>query len=91
MSIRFDRISEAQALMREQGWVGIMIMNHDDYRHLFGRDWARPRAIIPREGAPILISFASEEPELRECARESDVKVFTHVGEQVGDVIGVLR
>jgi Xaa-Pro aminopeptidase len=91
MSIRFDRIERAQALMREQGWVGIMIMNHDDYRYFIGRDWAQPRAIIPREGAPILISFAGEEPELREYARESDVKLFTHVGEQMGDVIGAFR
>lgn len=91
VSIRFDRIREAQALMREQGWVGIMIMNHDDYRYFFGRDWAQPRAIIPCEGAPILISFAGEEPELREYAQGSNVKVFTHVGEQMGKVIGEFR
>ncbi|NIV30830.1 MAG: hypothetical protein GWN58_15450 [Anaerolineae bacterium] len=91
MSIRFDRVKKAQALMREQGWVGIMIMNHDDYRYFFGRDWAQPRAIIPLEGPPVFISFAGEEPELREYAHGSDVKVFTHVGEQMGDVIGVFR
>jgi Xaa-Pro aminopeptidase len=91
MSIRFERIEKAQALMREQGWVGIMIMNHDDYRYFFGRDWAQPRAIIPREGAPILICFAGEEPELREYARGSDVKVFTHVGGQMAEVIGAFR
>jgi Xaa-Pro aminopeptidase len=91
MSIRLDRIREAQTLMREQGWVGMMIMNHDDYRYFFGRDWAQPRAIIPREGAPILISFVGEEPELREYARGSDVKVFAHVGEQMGEVISAFR
>ncbi|MBN1657568.1 MAG: aminopeptidase P family protein [Anaerolineae bacterium] len=91
MSIRFDRIRAAQSLMREQGWVGIMIMNHDDYRYFFGQDWAQPRAIIPREGAPLLISSAGEEPNLREYAQGSDVKVFTHVGEQMSEVIGVFR
>lgn len=91
MSIRFDRIRQAQTLMRKQGWVGMMIMNHDDYRYFFGRDWAQPRAIIPREGAPVLISFAGEEPEVHEYARGSDVKVFTHVGEQMGEVIGAFR
>jgi Xaa-Pro aminopeptidase len=91
MSIRMDRIKKAQALMSEQGWVGIMIMNHDDYRYFFGRDWAQPRAIIPRQGAPVLISFAGEEPELREYAQGSDVKVFTHVGEQMSEVIGAFR
>jgi Xaa-Pro dipeptidase len=91
MGIRFDRISAAQSLMREQGWVGIMIMNHDDYRYFFGRDWAQPRAIIPREGAPVLISSAGEEPNLREYAQGSEVKVFTHVGEQMGAVVGAFR
>ncbi|MGD8465312.1 MAG: Xaa-Pro peptidase family protein [Anaerolineae bacterium] len=91
MSIRMDRIKKAQALMSEQGWVGIMIMNHDDYRYFFGRDWAQPRAIIPRQGAPVLISFAGEEPELREYAQGSDVKIFTHVGEQMSEVIGAFR
>jgi hypothetical protein len=33
MSIRFERIEKAQALMREQGWVGIMIMNHNNYHY----------------------------------------------------------
>ena len=91
MSIRWDRIKKAQALMGEQDWVGMMIMNHDDYRYFFGRDWAQPRAIIPREGSPVLISFAGEEPEIREYAQESNVKVFTHVGEQMSEVIGAFR
>ena len=88
MTIRFDRIEKAQVLMREQGWAGIMIMNHDDYRYFFGRDWAQPRAIIPREGTPVLICFAGEAPVLSEYAHGNDVKVFSHVGEQMGAVIG---
>lgn len=77
--------------MREQGMVGIMIMNHDDYRYFFGRDWAQPRAIIPFRGPPILISFAGEEPELRDYVGEAEVKLFTHVGEQISDVTKTFR
>ncbi|MGD2155390.1 MAG: Xaa-Pro peptidase family protein [Anaerolineales bacterium] len=91
MGIRLDRIKKAQALMREQDMLGIMIMNHDDYRYFFGRDWAQPRAIIPFQGPPILISFAAEEPELREYLGEAEVKLFTHVGEQINDVIKTFR
>lgn len=91
MGIRVDRIEKAQALMREQGMVGIMIMNHDDYRYFFGRDWAQPRAIIPLQGMPILISFAGEEPELRDYVGEAKVKLFTHVGEQISDVTKTFR
>jgi Xaa-Pro aminopeptidase len=91
MTIRFDRIAKAQALMREQGMAGIMIMNHDDYRYLFGRDWAQPRAILPFEGPPILIAFAGEEPALRAQMDEAEVKVFTHVGQQMAAVSGAFR
>ena len=91
MSIRFDRIAKAQALMREQGMAGIMIMNHDDYRYFFGRDWAQPRAILPFEGPPILIAFAGEEPALRAQMDDAQVQVFTHVGQQMAAVTGAFR
>lgn len=91
MGIRLDRIERAQTLMREQGWLGIMIMNHDDYRYFFGRDWAQPRAILPAEGPPILIAFAAEEPELCQYASGARVAVFTHVGEQMAGIIGAFR
>jgi Xaa-Pro aminopeptidase len=91
MGIRVDRIEKAQALMRDLSMVGIMVMNHDDYRYFFGRDWAQPRAIIPAQGPPILITFAGEEPELREYAGDAGVKVFTHVGEQISDVTKTFR
>jgi Xaa-Pro dipeptidase len=91
MGVRFDRIEKAQALMREQGMAGIMIMNHDDYRYFFGRDWTQPRAIIPYQGSPILIAFKGEEPEIQEYVGEAEVKVFTHVGEQMADVSGAFR
>ena len=91
MTIRFDRITRAQALMREQGMAGIMIMNHDDYRYLFGRDWAQPRAILPFEGPPILIVFAGEEPAMRAQMGDAEVKVFAHVGQQMAAVSGAFR
>lgn len=91
MGIRLDRIERAQTLIRDQGWSGIMIMNHDDYRYFFGRDWAQPRAIIPAEGTPIMIAFAAEEPELHQYTDGAGVTVFTHVGEQMAGVIGAFR
>jgi Xaa-Pro aminopeptidase len=91
MAVRFDRIEKAQALMREQGMVGIMIMNHDDYRYFFGWDWAQPRAIIPFQGAPILIAFKGEEPGIRKYVGDAEIKIFTHIGEQIADVSGTFR
>ena len=91
MAFRQDRIEKAQALMKEQGMVGIMVMNHDDFYYFFGFDWAQPRAIIPWKGEPALISFAAEEPLLRERVQNADVRIFTHVGEQIKDVVSRFR
>jgi Xaa-Pro dipeptidase len=91
MAVRFDRIERAQVLMREQGMAGLMIMNHDDYRYFFGRDWTQPRAIIPFQGPPLLIVFRGEEPEIRRYVGEAQVKVFTHVGEQMAAVSDAFR
>ena len=55
MDIRHDRIRRVQQRMREESIAALMIMNHDDFRFLFGTDRSQPRAIIPAEGAPVLV------------------------------------
>lgn len=81
--------------MREEGLVAIVIMNHDDYRYLFGTDRVQPRAIVPVEGPPTIIAFTGEEPEIRASlaagATGSDVLVFGSVGGQIHEVVGMLR
>jgi Xaa-Pro dipeptidase len=77
--------------MREQGWIAIVIVNHDDYRYLFGTDRAQPRAIIPFQGPPELVAFTGEEPELRAALADGRVHVFGSVGGQIHDVVGRLR
>jgi len=77
--------------MREQGWIAIVVLTHDDYRYLFGTDRSQPRAIIPFQGPPELIAFKGEEPELRAALPEGEVRVFGSVGGQIHDVVGRLR
>jgi Xaa-Pro dipeptidase len=91
INVRFDRIASVQEGMRDKGLVAIMVMNHDDYRWLFGTDRAQPRAIVPYEGPPDLIAFTGEEPELRAALAKGDVRVFGSVGGQIHDVVGRLR
>ncbi len=100
MNVRHDRIARVQARMREEGLVALMVMNHDDYRYLFGTDRVQPRAIVPVEGPPTIIAFAGEEPEIRaglaaEAAEARDgageVHVFGSVGGQIHEVVGLLR
>lgn len=91
MNIRYDRIARVQEAMREQGLAAIMVMNHDDYRWLFGEDRSQPRAIVPAEGPVELVAFAGEEPELSAGIEEGKVQVFTTVGGQIHDVVGRLN
>jgi Xaa-Pro aminopeptidase len=91
VDIRRDRIARVQARMREEGFIAIVVMNHDDFRYLFGTDRTQPRAIIPARGAPTIIAFAGEEPEIRAALPEGDVLVFGSVGGQIHEVVGLLR
>ncbi len=96
MDVRFDRIARVQARMREEGLVAIVILNHDDYRYLFGVDRTQPRAVIPVEGPPTIIAFTGEEPEIRASLAaggtpEGDLLVFGSVGGQIHEVVGLLR
>lgn len=77
--------------MREQGMVGLMIMNRDDYRYFFGDVRVQPRAIIPAYGDPIFICFKAEEQEIRSALGDQQVKVFGHVGEQMANVSKTFR
>lgn len=91
MKFNYDRISRAQALMKEQEIFGLMILNHDDYRYFFGDIRIQPRAIIPVAGPPVLIGFVGEEPELLQEVEDGKVRVFSHVGEQISDVRKTFR
>lgn len=91
MNVRLDRIARVQARMREAGLIAIVVMNHDDFRFLFGTDRWQPRAIIPFEGPPELIAFTGEEPELRAALSDGHVRVFGSVGGQIHDIVGRLR
>ncbi len=102
MNVRHDRIARVQARMREEGLVAIVILNHDDYRYLFGADRYQPRAIIPVQGPPTIIAFMGEEPEIRASlaaqagtapgtGRVGEVLVFGSVGGQIHDVVGMLH
>jgi len=86
MKIHHQRIEKAQVLMKQQGMLGLMIMNHDDYQFFFGETRVQPRAIIPVIGEPIFICFSAEEDEIRSALGTEGVKIFTHVGEQMSIV-----
>jgi Xaa-Pro dipeptidase len=91
MDVRYERIARVQAAMRDQGLIAIVVINHDDYRYLFGDDRAQPRAVIPFQGPPELIAFTGEEPELAAALADGRVRVFGSVGGQINDVVSRIR
>jgi Xaa-Pro aminopeptidase len=91
MDVRYERIARVQAGMREQGLIAIVVLNHDDYRYLFGEDRTQPRALIPFQGPPELIAFTGEEPELRAAVADGRIRVFGSVGGQINDIVGRIR
>ena len=86
-----DRIEKAQELMRKEGMIGIMIMNHDDYVYFFNDLRVQPRAIIPASGPPVIIGFAAEEEELKEQVKSDEIRLFSHIGEQISNVREVFK
>ena len=86
-----QRIQKAQDRMKQQGIDAYLILTHDDYIYFFGEDRYQPRAVIPAEGAPIIVTFSGEEAEVRESIGASDVRIFGSVGQQIKDVVQVMR
>lgn len=91
IKINHERIKKAQDLMKKEDMLGLMIMNHDDYIYFFGDLRVQPRAIIPASGPPILIGFRAEEDELKEKVANNEIKLFSHIGEQISNVKEVFK
>ena len=89
--INLQRLAKAQEHMRENKIDAYMVMTHDDFAYFFGTDRYQPRAIIPAEGQPILITFRGEEAEISKEMGTDRVKVFASVGQQMKDVITTLQ
>ncbi len=89
--VNTKRIRNAQDRMKQQGIDAYLILTHDDYIYFFGEDRYQPRAIIPANGLPLIVTFAGEEEEVRESLGVEDVRIFASVGQQIKDVVQVMR
>ncbi len=85
------RIQKAQDRMQQQGIDAYLILTHDDYIYFFGEDRYQPRAIIPADGVPIIVTFKGEEDEVRETLGVEDIRIFGSVGQQIKDVVQIMR
>ena len=91
IKINNKRIKKAQELMRKEGMIGLMIMNHDDFIYFFNDLRVQPRAIITASGPPVLIGFSAEEEELKGQINDTEIRLFSHIGEQISNVREVFK
>ena len=89
--VNMKRVQKAQDRMKQQGIDAYLILTHDDYIYFFGEDRYQPRAIIPAQGVPLVVTFAGEEEEVRASLGVEDVRIFASVGQQIKDVVQVMR
>lgn len=68
-----------------------MILTHDDCIYFFGEVRHPQRTVIPAKGPPFIITFFGEEDEVRRSLGVEDARVFGTVGQQIKDVVGVMR
>lgn len=89
--INNSRIQKAQDRMKQQGIDAYLILTHDDYIYFFGEDRYQPRAVIPAQGMPIIVTFSGEEEEVKTSLGVEDVRIFGSVGQQIKDVVQIMR
>ena len=61
-----ERVQRLQENMAAQGVDVFMVLTQDDYIYFVGEMRRQPRALIPRQGEPIPLVFASEVEEVRQ-------------------------
>lgn len=75
-SVHQERIERLQRQMAAQDVDALLILTGDDYAYFIGELRRQPRAIIPRQGQPILLAFASEAEEARRNTGLDDVRSY---------------
>src|SRR5690349_5086473 len=82
---RMQRIAKAQGLMRAAGLKAVLVEAGTSLVYFTGVQWWRSErltaAVIPAEGAPLLVTPEFEEPSIREMLQiPADVRVWNEHG-----------
>lgn len=90
------RYANAQRFMEQQGIGALLIEPGASLVYFTGVHWWRSErltaAVLPREGAPALVTPAFEEPSVRESLKiPADVRVWNEHQDPLAVVAGILR
>jgi Xaa-Pro dipeptidase len=78
-----ERVRRLQENMARQDVDALLILSGNDYRYFTGDVRRQPRAIIPREGPPILLTFAAEVDEARRATGLTDIRAYRGLHEMM--------
>ncbi len=86
-----QRIERLQRNMDAQDVDALLILSAADYVYFIGDLRRQPRAIIPRQGPPILLAFAPELEEVRRTTGLADVRTYTAMHEMMVAIMGFFK
>jgi len=89
--IHRERIERLQQNMAEQGVDVFLVLTHDDYAYFIGEIRRQPRALIPRQGEPVLLTFASEVEEARRNTGLTDIRPYRGLHEMMLAIISFFK
>jgi Xaa-Pro aminopeptidase len=86
-----ERVERLQKNMIEQGVDVFLVFTQDDYAYFIGEMRRQPRALIPRQGEPIPLVFASEVQEARRNTGLADIRPYRGLHEMMLAIISFFR
>jgi len=86
-----QRIKRLQQNMAEQGVDTFLILTGEDYFYFIGDVRRQPRAIIPQDGEPVLLTFASEVEEAREATGLSEIVPYRGLHEMMQAIMASFK
>ncbi len=92
---RGQRVAKAQALMRRQGWGGLLVEAGSTLEYFTGVRWRRSErttaVIIPATGAPIVVCPFFEAPSIRETLALGEVRTWNEADSPFDVLAAALR
>ncbi|HOQ97794.1 MAG TPA: Xaa-Pro peptidase family protein [Anaerolineae bacterium] len=90
-AIHEARIARLQQTMAAKDVDALLILTAADYVYFIGDLRRQPRAIIPREGRPILLAFAPEVEEAQLATGLADVRPYSAMHEMMVAIMGYFK
>ncbi|MGQ9683592.1 MAG: M24 family metallopeptidase [Anaerolineae bacterium] len=90
-TVHNERLDRLQQAMDKLGVDALLVMTLADYLYFIGDLRKQPRAIIRRQGPPILYAFAAEVEQIKAATGLSDVRPYRGLHEMMMAIMATLK